>query len=112
MKRMFRTLGVVMALVMAAPVIANAASDTSPSVEKATEKTVNFAIEKMTCAMCPITVRKAMEKVDGVLSVVTDFETRSAVVVFDPSKTTEAAIARASEDAGYPAIPEKPHASK
>ena len=67
------------------------------------EKTVTFTIEKMTCKTCPITVRKAMSKVDGVVKVTTNYEARTATAVFDPSKTNAQAIGDASTNAGYPA---------
>jgi mercuric ion binding protein len=82
--------------------LAAQSSRTSPRAQTAT-----FAIENMTCAMCPITVKKAMEGVKGVRSVEVDFNAKTATVVFDPSKTTIAAIAKASTGAGYPA-----HATK
>jgi len=64
-----------------------------------------FAIENMTCALCPVTVKKAMSKVDGVQSVKVDFETKTATVRFDPAQTNIAAIAAASTNVGYPAKP-------
>lgn len=67
-------------------------------------RTVSFAIENMTCALCPVTVKKAMEKVNGVQSVRVDFAARTATVVFDPDVTSVEAIAAASTDAGYPAV--------
>ena len=75
-------------------VIANAAQEI---------QTLSFAIEKMTCAMCPITVRKAMEQVSGVEEVKVDFESKTATVTFDPSLAMPEAIAAASTNAGYPA---------
>lgn len=66
-------------------------------------QTATFAIENMTCAACPITVKKAIAAVAGVRSVQVDFKAKTATVSFDPSKTTTAAIARASTNAGYPA---------
>ena len=72
---------------------------------QATEKTQSFAVEKMTCATCPISVKKAMSRVDGVHSISVDFETKTAVAVFDPTKTSAQAIADASTDVGYPATP-------
>lgn len=69
----------------------------------ATQATTTFAIEKMTCASCPISVRKAMKRVDGVKSVKVDFETKLAVVVYDPAQTTPDEISAASTDVGYPA---------
>jgi len=62
-----------------------------------------FAIENMTCALCPVTVRKAMAGVTGVKSVSVDFENNTARVLFDPAVTDTAAIAAASTNAGYPA---------
>ncbi len=65
--------------------------------------TANFAIKNMTCATCPITVRRAMERVDGVHEVTIDFEAKTATARFDPKRTTAIAIAAASTNAGYPA---------
>lgn len=66
-------------------------------------QTVSFAIEHMTCATCPITVRRAMERVEGVYDVTVDFEAKTATARFDPARTTIKAIAAASTNAGYPA---------
>ncbi|MBL4619752.1 MAG: heavy-metal-associated domain-containing protein [Marinicaulis sp.] len=79
---------------------AKSAKEIAATMEESTQL---FAIEKMTCATCPITVKKAMGKVDGVQSVDVDFEAKTATVVFDPSKTTPEQIADASTNAGYPA---------
>lgn len=70
-----------------------------------TTQTLVFAVDNMTCALCPVTVRKAMEQVTGVKSVTVDFEAKTATVVFDPAQATPDAIAKASTDAGYPAHP-------
>lgn len=71
----------------------------------AEENTAIFNVENMTCAMCPITVRKAMEQVSGVKSVVVDYDTKTATAVFDPAIATPAQIGAASTNAGYPAKP-------
>lgn len=68
-------------------------------------QTALFFVENMTCATCPITVRLAMEGIEGVRSAEVDFETKSATVVFDPALTNPEAIAAASTNAGYPAAP-------
>ncbi len=75
----------------------------SAAVQLAAVQTATFAIENMTCALCPVTVKKAMEQVNGVQSVEIDFAAKSATVAFDPSVTNIEAIAAASTDAGYPA---------
>ncbi len=69
----------------------------------AEEQTVEMNIEKMTCAMCPFTVRKAMQQVDGVRKVEVDYEKKTAVVTYDDTKTDAAEVAQASTDVGYPA---------
>jgi len=66
-------------------------------------QTAEFAIENMTCASCPITVRKAMERVPGVQSVKVDYETKIATVEYDPALSTPADIAAAPTGNGYPA---------
>ena len=68
-----------------------------------TEATTTIAVEKMTCATCPISVRKAMKRVDGVKSVQVNFKTKISTVVYDPTLTTPAQIAAASTNVGYPA---------
>lgn len=75
----------------------------SAAVQVATVRSATFAVENMTCALCPITVKKAMEQVNGVQSVEIDFAAKTATVAFDPSVTTIEAIAAASTNAGYPA---------
>ena len=62
-----------------------------------------FAIENMTCALCPMTVKKAIAGVPGVKSVTVDFDAKTATVLFDPAKATVSAIIQASTNAGYPA---------
>ena len=67
---------------------------------------VTFDVPGMTCALCPVTVKAAMSGVKGVKSVDVNFDARTAYVIFDPALTDAAAIASASEQAGYPAAAE------
>jgi mercuric ion binding protein len=64
-----------------------------------------FTVENMTCAACPITVRKAMFRVEGVKSVAVNYEEKTATAVFDPAVADAAAIAEASSSVGFPAQP-------
>ena len=73
------------------------------------EETVSFSVEKMTCATCPIAVRKAMERVDGVKEVKVDFDSKTAVVTFDAGMTTADAIGAASTNVGFPATVQDGH---
>jgi periplasmic mercuric ion binding protein len=65
-------------------------------------QTVTLEVKNMTCAVCPITVRKALEKVSGVTSATVDFDKKTASVTFDPDKASPATLAKATSDAGYP----------
>jgi mercuric ion binding protein len=77
----------------------------SASIAGAAERTVTFAVENMTCALCPITVRTAIEQVAGVKDVQVDFESKTAIVVFEDAEASIEEIAEASRLAGYPAVP-------
>ncbi len=62
----------------------------------------------MTCSACVRRVEKALGAVDGVSTAAVNFATERATVRFDASRTSEAALVRAVEDAGYqigPAVP-------
>lgn len=68
----------------------------------ADSRTVKLSVPSMNCAMCPITVRKALEKVEGVTQASVDYETKSAVVVYDDQKTSVSLLTKATQNAGYP----------
>ena len=82
----------------AAPLAAQSEVAQTTAVETRT-----FEIDNMTCALCPLTVKTAMERVEGVRSVTVDFGAKTATVTFDPTLATPEAIAAASPGAGYPA---------
>lgn len=65
-------------------------------------QTVTLAVPDMNCAVCPITVKKALLKVKGVKTVQVDFDHRQATVRFDDAKTNIAVLTQATADAGYP----------
>ena len=82
----------------------NAHTDHQPAAKVVpVQQTVIYSIENMTCKLCDITIRKAMKKVDGVIKATVDFESKTAVVVFNPAKTDVATIGLASTNAGYKA---------
>ncbi len=68
----------------------------------AASKTVVLSVPGMTCAACPITVRKALNKVTGVTKTEVNFEKKQAVVTYDDSKTSIKALLDATKNAGYP----------
>jgi len=64
-----------------------------------------FDVQGMHCASCPVTVRIAASRVDGVTEVRVSLEQGRAWVRYDARKTTPAKIALAITEAGYPASP-------
>lgn len=72
------------------------------TVAQADIRTVKLSVPSMTCAICPITVRKALKKVDGVRQAEVDYESKTVMVVFDDQKTNAGQLTEATKDAGYP----------
>jgi mercuric ion binding protein len=68
----------------------------------AASQTVTLSVPGMTCAACPITVKHALSRVEGVSAIKVSFEEREAVVTFDDVTTTVQALIQATENAGYP----------
>ncbi len=68
-------------------------------------KTITLKVDKMTCSMCPITVKKALRKVEGVSKVIAKYEGDGngwAKVTYDPDKASVDDLTHATEEAGYP----------
>lgn len=68
----------------------------------ATPRTAVLDVQNMTCTLCPITVRKALEKVPGVKDAKVDFVHKTAIVEYDADKASLAALVNATTQAGYP----------
>jgi mercuric ion binding protein len=66
-------------------------------------KRVVLDIPGMNCSLCPISVKKVLERVPGVLEAKADLATRSAEATFDPDRASPEALAKAVTNAGYPA---------
>jgi mercuric ion binding protein len=75
----------------------------SGSALAAESQTVTLGVEHMTCAACPITVRKALSHVAGVSASTVDMKAHTATITFDPTRTTPEVLAAAVSDAGFPA---------
>ncbi len=71
-------------------------------------KRVVLDVPGMNCSLCPISVKKALERVPGVLEAKSDFTTKSAEATFDPDQTSPEALAKAVTNAGYPASIQRP----
>lgn len=77
-------------------------ANTSFAQQEVSQKTVTLSIPTMTCPVCPITVKKSLEKISGVSKVNVDFETKTAIVIFDPQKVEIKELTKATTDAGFP----------
>ena len=65
-------------------------------------QTVTLDVPGMTCSTCPLTVKQALSKVQGVTGTRVSYEKRQAVVTFDDAKTSAPALTKATGNAGYP----------
>ena len=70
-------------------------------------KTVTLDVKNMTCDLCPITVKKSLEKVSGVSAVNVDFEKKTATVTYDADKAQLEALTTATTNVGYPSTVQK-----
>ncbi|PCK08739.1 MAG: mercuric transport protein periplasmic component [Alteromonadaceae bacterium] len=70
--------------------------------------TVALDLPTMNCPVCPITVKKSLENIDGVNSANVDYKTKQALVSFESTKTNAEALTKATSDAGYPSTVKKP----
>ena len=65
-------------------------------------QTVTLDVKNMYCDLCPVTVRKSLERVPGVAEAKVDFAQKTATVKFDPDRATTAALVKATTEAGFP----------
>ena len=68
----------------------------------ATPQTAVLDVQNMTCSLCQVTIRKALEKVPGVMGAKVDFDHKTAIVKYDPDKASLAALVNATTNAGFP----------
>ena len=69
---------------------------------EAETRTVTLDLPTMNCAMCPITVKKALDKVEGVSQSAVHYDDKRAVVTFDDDLTSVEALVDATTNAGFP----------
>lgn len=66
-------------------------------------QSVMLDMQNMTCAMCPISIRRALQGVEGVQSATVDFSSKVATVAFNPQKTNIETLIKTTTNVGYPA---------
>jgi len=80
-------------------------SSSAVFAEESQLKTVTLEVDDMTCNMCPITVKKALRKVDGVKDVKAKYEGGGAgwaKITYDPQLVDIDTLTLTTEEAGYP----------
>lgn len=65
-------------------------------------QTVVLDLRNMTCPVCPITVKRSLEKVRDVAEAKIDFDEKTATEKYDPERATFATLVKATTAAGYP----------
>ena len=73
----------------------------------ATPKTAVLDVQNMTCGLCPVTVKKSLQKVPGVSGAKVDLDKKTATVTFDADRATTADLIKATTDAGFPSTARK-----
>lgn len=68
----------------------------------AAEKVAELSVPGMSCAACPITVKKALKQVDGVLDVEVDYPGKRATVRYEDTRIKPEALIQATTHVGYP----------
>jgi mercuric ion binding protein len=66
-------------------------------------KTAILDVPSMFCSLCQISVRKALERVPGVIEAKADNNLKRAEVKYDPEKVSAHDLATALTNSGYPA---------
>jgi mercuric ion binding protein len=75
---------------------------TTDAPAAAATKTVTLSVPGMFCETCPITVKTALNRVEGVAKVEVSLEEKEAVVAFDDSRAKVESLLEATKNAGYP----------
>ena len=93
-----------MGLIMAWMVLGNwsVVSALEPTSIQTALHTVTLDVQKMDCPMCKITIGRALKKVNGVTDAKVDYDSKTAIVTFDPNKANVEALIQATTHAGYP----------
>ncbi|AOU98418.1 mercuric transport protein periplasmic component [Acidihalobacter yilgarnensis] len=99
---MKKTLAII-ALLGLSPLAWAGQADAPPMNDAQALSRITLSVPSMTCGLCPVTIKAALDKVPGVTQARPDLDHKTVTVTFDPHKTNVKALTRATEDAGYPA---------
>jgi mercuric ion binding protein len=68
----------------------------------AKEQVITLVIEGFTCSICPVTVRKALERQEGVSEANVSLEPPHAMVTFDDEHTDIETLMATTKNVGFP----------
>lgn len=68
----------------------------------AKEQVITLAVENMTCSMCPVTIRKALEMKEGVSEAKVTLKPPRAMVTFDDEDIDIETLIETTTNAGFP----------
>lgn len=68
----------------------------------AEEQSVKLSIPGMNCPVCPVTIKKSLQQVEGVKAVKIDYEAKTADVLFNDLYTNIGSLQEATKNVGYP----------
>ncbi|MGB7291718.1 MAG: cation transporter [Thermodesulfobacteriota bacterium] len=71
----------------------------------ANTKKAIFKVKGMTCGTCPLTIKAALKRLDGVVNTNVSYEDKQAKVSYEEGKVTVDEIVKTIENAGFKAIP-------
>lgn len=74
----------------------------SVAASAAAPATAILDIQNMTCPLCPVTIRKALERTPGVIEAHVDYIHKTATVKYDPEIATPPTLVKATTQAGFP----------
>ena len=80
----------------------NAANTRALFAQNGDIQEVVLRVEGMSCETCPITVKTALSRLEGVEEVHVTYDPPQAVVRFDPSRVSVEDLEQATTNAGYP----------
>jgi mercuric ion binding protein len=87
----------------ATPTVVLASSEQAVQRQAPATKVVALKIDGMTCGGCVYGVKKVLTRLEGVSKAVVSYETKSAVVTFDPARVSVDKMIRAIKTLGYTA---------
>lgn len=67
-------------------------------------KKAEIKVSGMACAECALTIKKTLNKVEGVDEAKVNFRTKRATIKYDPDKVKLSELEKAIENTGYDVI--------